>query len=299
MSDSTPESNVLPGQLSPETATKDDASVKATSVLRLRVSLTDIQTDPEQARKEFPEAGISALADSIEKNGLITPILVIPSADSEGKYEIVDGERRYRALCKLAREYPDNEAVQSIPVTVTTGDKRINGLLANMARLRYNPMEFAEALNRIKVHEGMDTGQLGDLIGKSRSLVSEYLSLLNLPDEIRNAAKIESCVPFRVLKKLAAKDIRDEDKIIEYNKLHKAYQTKRQNDDKIENRTHPKSAWTADRKAKSFQKKVDALAEKLAEFNVSEMKDTKQKAELKESLEVIRDKANDLISLLN
>lgn len=259
------------------------------------VPLNKIEPDANQTRKEFSEAGINALAESISKDGLITPILVAATDASEGKYKIVDGERRYKALLKLAEAHPDKEEFQLIPVTITKGDVTIEGLLANMARLQYNPMEFAEALEQIKNRDNLNDGQLGNLIGKSRSGITEYLSLLKLPKEIRDAAKKESFVPFRYLKRLVAMAISDEEKITKYNELHEKHRHKAPDKEK---RANSKSACTADRIAKGLQKKVDALAEKFDGFNVNEIKDSQQKVELKKSLEAIMRKAAEMVKLL-
>lgn len=298
MSDSISETDITSIELPSDDKTINNVPMITATMVGGRVPLNKIEPDANQTRKEFSEAGINALAESISKDGLITPILVAATDASEGKYKIVDGERRYKALLKLAEAHPDKEEFQLISVTIVQGDKTIKGLLANMARLQYNPMEFAEALEQIKNRDNLNDGQLGDLIGKSRSGVTEYLSLLKLPDEIKNAAKKESCVPFRVLKKLVAKDIPTKEKIDEYKKLHKFHQAKRQNEENIEKRTNSKKNWTADRRAKGLQKKVDALAEKFDGFNVNEIKDSQQKVELKKSLEAIMRKATEMVKLL-
>lgn len=261
------------------------------------VPLNKIIPDPKQTRKEFPEGEIKALADSIALNGLITPILVVATGKNEESYKLVDGERRYRAFRALQAKNKDSNKYDSITVVIIQDDKPISGILANMARKIYNPMESAEALKFIKNHDKLTDEQLAKLVEKSRSSVTEYLSLTSLPEDIKDKAKAESFVPFRVLKKLATENISDEEKIFKYNDLHKKYKpSEKKERKKSEN---PKSPWTADRIAQAFQKKITSITSEFDKFRINEISNKEYKENLKKSLQTLQEKINIINDELN
>lgn len=263
---------------------------------RPTLPLSQIIADKNQIRKEFPENEINALAESIKNIGLITPIIVMPIKGEIEKYKIVDGERRFRAYCKLEKENPGDENFRSICVSFIDEDNPIKGVLANLARKLYNPMESAEALEAIKNNINLTDEQLGLLVEKSRSSITEYLSLLKLPKEIRDSAKAQSVVPFRSLKRLVSLDVPNEDKIVIYNKLVEKYQPKKGSRKKREN---AKSPWNADRQAVAFQKRVDNFVAYFDRLDIGGLTDSERKSNLKQSLQIIIEKANAMITDLD
>lgn len=136
------------------------------------LSIEKIIPDPNQSRKEFNLKNISTLAESIKLHGLITPIVVIDVEDQDGKYKIVDGERRYRAINELIEKDPEDPKYKSVPVSFIGKDDPIYGILANMAHQTYNTMEYAEALEHMKNKGQYSDKQLGRLVGKARSSIS-------------------------------------------------------------------------------------------------------------------------------
>ncbi len=129
------------------------------------LKLIELTSNPDQPRKVFPDEEIQVLADSIKEKGLLQPILVKELED--GQIIIVSGERRFRAHQILKRE--------TIPAWFTTGDPEELALVENLVREDLNPMETAEALDRLKVKFGdKSQGQIAKLIGKSDSL---YLNI--------------------------------------------------------------------------------------------------------------------------
>ncbi len=135
-----------------------------------------IEPNARQPRKHFDEAALQALADSFGENGVLQPVLVRPVAG--GTYELVAGERRWRAaqlagletLPALVRPRGDAEALEV-------------ALVENMAREDLNPMEEARAVAALVEELGLTREQVGRRVGRSRVAVSNLLRLLDLPDE--------------------------------------------------------------------------------------------------------------------
>jgi len=147
------------------------------------VGVKEIETDKiaaggSQPRKAFDEAALKELADSILVQGLIQPITVRETP--EGKFEIISGERRFRAA-KLA-------GLTRIPAYIREVDDQRSlemALIENIQRENLNPMEIALSYRRMIEELGFRQEDLGNRIGKSRSNITNYLRLLNLPADIQ------------------------------------------------------------------------------------------------------------------
>jgi len=131
---------------------------------------------PRQPRRSFDEAGLEALAGSLRERGVLQPVLVRPVAG--GTYELVAGERRWRAaqiaglenVPALVRERDDAEALEA-------------ALIENMAREDLNPVEEARACAALVEELGLTRESVGLRVGRSRVAVTNLLRLLDLPDE--------------------------------------------------------------------------------------------------------------------
>ncbi len=138
---------------------------------------TAIEVNPNQPRKTFDEAALTALSESIAANGVIQPLLVKPLP--AGRYELVAGERRLRAS-KLA-------GVESVPAYVRA-DLSANtlelALVENMARVDLNPIDAARACAALVDELELSKEEVAKRVGKSRVAVSNLIRLLNLPDEV-------------------------------------------------------------------------------------------------------------------
>ncbi len=144
--------------------------------------LKDITPNPNQPRRTFSEQALHELAVSIREQGLLQPILVRPVATEGGlqKYEIVAGERRWRASKQaglvevpvIVRSFTDKECLAA-------------ALVENIQRENLNPMEEAEALNSLKTDFSLSQEELAANLGKSRSAIANSLRLLSLPASIR------------------------------------------------------------------------------------------------------------------
>ncbi|MGE3303536.1 MAG: ParB/RepB/Spo0J family partition protein [Hyphomonadaceae bacterium] len=139
-----------------------------------------IQRNPNQPRKAFDEADLLELADSIRAHGVLQPILVRPVAGQHGRYEIVAGERRWRAAQKAG--------VHAIPVVIRELDEievLEIGIVENVLRTDLNPLEEAMGYNQLIERFGRTQQDIADVVGKSRPHIANMLRLLNLPDEIQ------------------------------------------------------------------------------------------------------------------
>lgn len=144
----------------------------------LEVDIDRLQPNPFQPRLNIDDAGIEDLARSIRAHGIIQPI-VVRRADSGG-YEIVAGERRWRASQRAG--------LLKVPVVVrdTPDDKLLAAaLIENVQRQDLNPVEEAQAYRRLSDDLHLTQEQIAEAVGKDRSSIANYLRLLRLPHEIR------------------------------------------------------------------------------------------------------------------
>jgi ParB family chromosome partitioning protein len=136
-----------------------------------------IAPNPRQPRRAFDEAALEALAGSLRERGVLQPVLVRPVAG--GTYELVAGERRWRAaqlaemerIPALVRDRDDAEALEA-------------ALIENMSREDLNPVEEARACAALVEELGLTRETVGLRVGRSRVAVSNLLRLLDLPDEV-------------------------------------------------------------------------------------------------------------------
>ena len=144
---------------------------------RSELAISQIRQNPYQPRKEFDEAGLNELADSIRMNGVFQPILVRKSISG---YELVAGERRLRAS-KLAGK----KTIPAIIVDFNDQQMMEISLLENIQRKDLTPIEEAGAYDQLIRKLNYPQDELAKRIGKSRTNVTNMLRLLNLPDEIK------------------------------------------------------------------------------------------------------------------
>jgi ParB family transcriptional regulator, chromosome partitioning protein len=135
-----------------------------------------VAPNPDQPRKRFDDEALQALADSIKERGVLQPVLVRPRPG--GSYELVAGERRWRAA-RLA-------GLETLPALVQERDDAQSleaALVENMAREDLNPIEAARAVAGLVEELGLTREEVGRRVGRSRVAVSNLLRLLDLPDE--------------------------------------------------------------------------------------------------------------------
>jgi len=133
-----------------------------------------------QPRRHFDATGISELADSIRENGILQPILVRPHQEKTGEYEIVAGERRWRAAQKAR--------VHDVPVVIRdlSDAKALEiAVLENIQRQDLTPLEEAEGYRRLLGEFAYTQEGLAQTLGKSRSHIANSLRLLTLPEAVK------------------------------------------------------------------------------------------------------------------
>lgn len=143
-----------------------------------QISISAITSNPRQPRRKFDGDKLDELTRSIAAQGVLQPILVRPI--SNGRYEIVAGERRWRAS--------QAAGLHEIPAVVRNLDDAEGfelALVENIQRADLNPIEEAEGFQRLISDFGHSQEQLGKLVHKSRSHVSNLLRLLELPESVR------------------------------------------------------------------------------------------------------------------
>ena len=144
-----------------------------------KLLLSDIIQNKFQPRKNFDEANLDDLTNSIKERGVIQPIIVRKSATENSKFEIIAGERRWLAARKAG--------LHDIPVVVTEADdlKSLEfAIIENVQRHDLNPLEEAQGYKRLIDEFSYDQEKVSKFIGKSRSYITNALRLLNLPSEI-------------------------------------------------------------------------------------------------------------------
>lgn len=144
-----------------------------------RIRISTIRPNPFQPRKEFDPAELAELETSLRANGLIQPITVRRAPSGNG-YELIAGERRFRAAQRLGWT--------EIPALVKDLDDRMTATLAlveNLQRSDLNPIEEAEGYQRLIDDFSLTQQQVADVVGKDRSTVANILRVLNLPAAVR------------------------------------------------------------------------------------------------------------------
>ncbi|MBM3837884.1 MAG: ParB/RepB/Spo0J family partition protein [Verrucomicrobia bacterium] len=143
-----------------------------------RVALPRIHPCPLQPRKDFPEAALRELADSIREQGIVQPLIVRPRGDG---FELIAGERRWRAAQMLG--------LSEVPVIVREADDRAVlelALIENLQRENLNPLEEALGYAQLVDQFQLTQETVAAKVGKSRAVVANALRLLKLPPEIQN-----------------------------------------------------------------------------------------------------------------
>ena len=143
------------------------------------VSISSLVRNKYQPRKKFDEESLEELTNSIKERGIIQPIIVRPSSEEEGKFEIIAGERRWQAA--------QHAGLHEVPIIVINIDNLKSlefALVENVQRKDLNPIEEAEGYKRLIDEFSYDQDKVSKFIGKSRAHISNCLRLLSLPQEI-------------------------------------------------------------------------------------------------------------------
>ncbi|ANW97539.1 chromosome partitioning protein ParB [Thermoclostridium stercorarium subsp. thermolacticum DSM 2910] len=153
----------------------------------MELKIIDIEPNKEQPRKNFDQEKLQALAESIKQHGVVQPIIV---KKQDKGYTIIAGERRWRAA-KLA-------GLKTIPAIVKDLSSRETmeiALIENLQREDLNPIEEAEAYQKLMDEHGLTQEALSKLVGKSRAAIANSVRLLSLPDKIKDMLINEQLTP--------------------------------------------------------------------------------------------------------
>jgi len=164
----------------------DDAKNATTEQLRVELGVTDIPLDvihpnPDQPRKRFNPEELADLAESIRQKGVIQPILVRPHPVTAGAYEIVAGERRWRAA-----HMAELRSIPALSRDLTTLEVMEIALIENIQRADLSALEEARAYQAMMAAFNRNADDIAKVVGKSRSHVANAIRLLRLPTEIRD-----------------------------------------------------------------------------------------------------------------
>lgn len=146
-----------------------------------KVPIEHLEPNPRNPRKTFTEKDLADLAESLKAKGIIQPILVRPAAGKRDRYEIIAGERRWRAAQRaglheapiIIRDVTDQEALEI-------------AIIENVQRADLNPIEEAMGYEQLTAEFDYSQGQLAKVIGKSRSHVANTMRLLKLPNSVKD-----------------------------------------------------------------------------------------------------------------
>lgn len=156
------------------------AQAPASSGQIVELEVDKIESNRHNPRKYFDEEKLKELSESIKAHGIIQPLVVV--ADDNGKYELIAGERRLRAS-KMAN-------LERVPVIVREADEleRLElALIENIQRADLNPIEEAQAYQKLNDEFGLTQAEIGKRVNKTRPLISNAIRLLGLADEIQKA----------------------------------------------------------------------------------------------------------------
>ncbi len=172
------------------------AGVPIGTPLIVVVDIDNISPNPNNPRKVFEQKSIDSLAESISLHGMQYPLL-ISRTETTGKFILVGGERRYRACKQLG--------MTSVNAVITTGNPDEIALIDNLQRIDLNPLEMALAFKALlDSRPGLSQSDVGKMVGRSRTGVSQIMGILRLSPEVRAdfAAHAEG-VGHRVLYEIA------------------------------------------------------------------------------------------------
>ena len=161
--------------------TDTQQSTTPTSSSETTISIAKLRPSPLQPRRVFDKNSINELAESIKSKGLVQPILVRPSHSSEGEYEIIAGERRWRAA-QVAQLHKIPAVIRNLNDT----ESLEIAIIENVQRSDLSPIEEAAGYKKLMESYNHTQEQLSEVVGKSRSHIANIIRLLSLPQSIQD-----------------------------------------------------------------------------------------------------------------
>jgi ParB family chromosome partitioning protein len=176
--------SLLPARPAPPAQAPSQVSADGNVIL---AAIGDVRPNPDQPRREFEQAAMAELTQSIEREGVIQPIIVRRIG---GEFQIIAGERRWRAA-KAA-------GLTHVPVIARTADDAQVlelAIVENIQREDLNPIELAMAFYRMGTELGLSHDQIGEKTGKDRATVTNTIRLLQLPEELQDLVATRKITP--------------------------------------------------------------------------------------------------------
>src|SRR6266478_2539045 len=162
-----------------------DVGVEATSAPerarnQRRVPIEFLRPNPRNPRRNYPEAELDELAASIKEHGIIQPVIVRSLHGAKDAYEIIAGERRWRAAQRAALH-----EIPIVPLEATDAEALELAIIENVQRTDLNALEEAGGYQRLASEYGHGHEAIAHMVGKSRSHVSNTMRLLKLPETVK------------------------------------------------------------------------------------------------------------------
>ncbi|MBJ6724020.1 ParB/RepB/Spo0J family partition protein [Geomesophilobacter sediminis] len=265
-----PEPKVQPKPAKPPKEAKSARSSKVTELY----DVDTLRISQSQPRVYIAEAELEELTASIQKHGVLQPVLV--QAEDTGDHVLIAGQRRLLAARKAG--------LKKIPGVLTGGDPFEIALIENLQRSDLTCMEEAEAMHRLKERNGYSLDELRAIVGKSKTTVSETLSLVRLPAQIR-----EECLHNPEIAKSILVEIARKPSEAEMIQAYERYQREKL----------PRHLLRNGAEAEKARKKVGvgfvkSVAQKIEHIDVESLK-KKQREQMKSRLEELHGKIGALI----
>lgn len=165
-----------------------------------KIALADVEPNKDQPRRHFDEEALQELAASIRSHGILQPIVVAPPR-GQGKYQIIAGERRWRAA--------GTAGLKSVPAIVRTLEEQAKlelAIIENVQRVDLAPLEQAVSIEKLHVQFGLSYDGIAKQLGKANSTVNNIVRLLQLPTEAQQALNTKSITEGHARAILALKD---------------------------------------------------------------------------------------------
>src|SRR2546423_2416066 len=168
----------------------DEAAVLERQRSQRRVPIEFVKANPRNPRRNFPEAELDELAASIKERGIIQPVVVRSVRGAKDAYEIIAGERRWRAAQRAALH-----EIPIVPLEASDSEALELAIIENVQRTDLNPLEEAAGYQMLASEYAHTHEDIARIVGKSRSHITNMLRLLKLPEPVKayiNAGKISA-----------------------------------------------------------------------------------------------------------
>ena len=218
------------------------------------VPLADLEPSSFQPRRYFDEEAINDLVESVASKGVIQPLIVREKINDKGRYEIIGGERRYRAAKRagltrvpvIVKSFTDREALEV-------------ALIENLQRQDLNPLEEAEGYKRLMDEFQNTQEDLAHSVGKSRSHIANSIRLLSLPEKVKGCIETGALTAGHARALVTAKNPEELAQQIIAKGLNV-----RQTEQLVQNEKTPKTAKPKVKKSSDIQREYDSLAQELS-----------------------------------